>query len=285
MSAFHQADHKGANRPTQQEHDGRSELRPELHAMPHNLRILVIEDDPEVRDLLELTLGAEEFEVITASDVASGLRAAYQQHPDAIILDVMLPAVDGFEGCRRLREMTSVPILFLTGKATTTEDIVRGLSLGADDYITKPFSRAELISRLKAALRRAGDTPEGEATRLFPTPNVVLDCDRHELTIDDRTIYLCPLEFRVLELLVRHAGRVLSHDAILAQVWGPERIGESFLVRQYIYQLRQKVESDASAQQYIHAVRGEGYYFEAGVPPEPASVTFTGEQEERAADE
>jgi DNA-binding response OmpR family regulator len=246
--------------------------------MPQNLRILVVEDEPEVRDLLELTLGAEEFEVITAGDIASGLRAAYQQHPDAIILDVMLPAVDGFEGCRRLREMTSVPILFLTGKATTTDDIVRGLSLGADDYITKPFSRAELISRLKAALRRSGGTPEGEATRLFPTPNVVLDCDRHELTIDDRTIYLCPLEFRVLEILIRHAGRVLSHDAILAQVWGPERIGESFLVRQYIYQLRRKVEFDPGAPEYIHAVRGEGYYFEAGVPPEPASVPI-GEQE------
>ena len=248
--------------------------------MPQSLRILVIEDEPEVRDLLELTLGAEEFEVITASDVASGLRAAYQQHPDAIILDVMLPAVDGFEGCRRLREMTSVPILFLTGKATTTDDIVRGLSLGADDYIAKPFSRAELISRLKAALRRSADIPEGEATRLFPTPTVVLDCDRHELTIDDRTIYLCPLEFRVLEILIRHAGRVLSHDAILAQVWGPERIGESFLVRQYIYQLRRKVESDPGAPEYIHAVRGEGYYFEAGIPPEPATIAFTTEQEQ-----
>jgi DNA-binding response OmpR family regulator len=253
--------------------------------MPQNLRILVIEDDPDVSELLQLTLEAEEFEAITANDVTSGLRAAYQQHPDAIILDVMLPAVDGFEGCRRLREMTSVPILFLTGKATTTDDVVRGLALGADDYMTKPFSRAELISRLKAALRRSADTPAGEVTRLFPTPNVVLDCDRHELTIDDRTIYLCPLEFRVLEMLVRHAGRVLGHDAILAQVWGPERIGESFLVRQYIYQLRQKVEVDPTAPKYIHAVRGEGYYFEAGRPPQGEGPTFAGPQQAEATSE
>jgi len=116
MSAFDQADREHASRPMKLEQDVRSVLRPELHLMPQNLRILVIEDEPEVRDLLKLTLAAEELEVITASDVASGLRAAYQQHPDAIILDVMLPAVDGFEGCRRLREMTSVPILFLTGK-------------------------------------------------------------------------------------------------------------------------------------------------------------------------
>lgn len=224
-------------------------------------RILVIEDEVDVRVLLEHILEKHDYEVLTASDALSGLRLAFQQHPDAVIVDVMLGEIDGFEACRRLREMTDTPILFLTGQRTSSADIVKGLELGADDYMTKPFDAAELVTRLRVCLRRTGKPERGDSQYLFPAPTIVLDCGRHELIIDGQTVYLSPSEFEVLELLVRHANHTLSPNAILAQVWGPERVGDSGLVKQYIYQLRQKIEPDPSKPTYIQTIRGEGYYF------------------------
>jgi DNA-binding response OmpR family regulator len=232
--------------------------------MQRQFRVLVIDDEPEILEMLEILLVAEGFEVVTAQDALSGLRAAYQAHPDAILLDVMMPTMDGFEACRRLREMTEVPILFLTGKAKGTDDVVHGFGLGADDYLTKPFDRSELVSRLTARLRRAGDHIENEVEYISPTGSVILNCSRHELVIGDRSVYLGPKEFDVVRLLIRHTGKVISRNAILAQVWGPERVGEPDLVKQYIYRLRQKIEIDPTAPQFIHSVRGEGYYFDVG---------------------
>jgi DNA-binding response OmpR family regulator len=231
--------------------------------MRRQFRILVVDDQPDILAVLQSMLTAEGFDVVVAQDALSGLRAAYQSHPDAILLDVMMPEVDGFEACRRLREMTDVPIIFVTAKGTI-EDVVQGLSLGADDYVVKPFDRSELISRLMACLRRAGErVEEEESDFLFPASSIMLDCDRHELVIGNHTVYLTPKEFEVLRLLIRHAGKVLSTDAILTRVWGPEWIGEPDLVKQYIYRLRRKIEPDDSAPQYIHTVRGGGYYFDA----------------------
>lgn len=230
--------------------------------MQSRFRILVIDDEPEMLQMLQLMLTAEGFEVIKAQDGLAGLRAAYQHHPDAVLLDIMMPAVDGFEVCQRLREMTDVPILFVTAKGTI-QDIVRGFSLGADDYVVKPFDTAELISRIVASLRRASDRARETADILFPTDSIILDCGRHELLVNNRTVYLTPKEFEILRLLVRHTGKVLSTDAILARVWGPEHIGEPDLVKQYIYKLRQKIEPDPNSPQYLHTVRGSGYYFDA----------------------
>lgn len=232
--------------------------------MQRQFRVLIIDDEPEILEMLEILLVAEGFEVVTAQDALSGLRAAYQAHPDAILLDVMMPTMDGFEACRRLREMTEVPILFLTGKAKGTDDVVHGFGLGADDYLTKPFDRSELVSRLTARLRRAGDHIENEVEYISPTGSVILNCSRHELVIGDRSVYLGPKEFEVVRLLIRHTGKVISRNAILAQVWGPERVGEPDLVKQYIYRLRQKIEIDPTVPQFIHSVRGEGYYFDVG---------------------
>ncbi len=229
--------------------------------MRRRFRVLVVDDQPDVLALLKAMLNAEGFDVVLARDALSGLRMAYQEHPDAILLDVMMPDMDGFEACRRLREMTEVPIIFVTAKGTI-EDIVKGLSLGADDYVVKPFERSELISRLAACLRRAGERANERADYLFPNDSVVLDCDRHELVIENRTVYLTPREFEVLRLLIRHAGKVLSTDAILTRVWGPDWIGEPDLVKQYIYRLRQKIEPDPGSPQYLHTVRGGGYYFD-----------------------
>ena len=228
--------------------------------------VLVIEDDNDMREMLKIILTEHGFHVHTAPDALSGLRLAYQKRPDAIVMDVMMPNMDGFETCRRLREMMDAPIMLLTGKFTTTEDIVRGLDLGADEYMTKPFKVPELISRLKVCLRRNNAAPREAGQYLFPTPSVVLDCGRHMLTIHGEEIYLSPSEFEVLFFLIRHAGRPLSPNAILSQVWGPQRIGDDRLVKQYIYQLRQKIEPDPATPTYIQTIRGEGYYFTAAEP-------------------
>ena len=230
--------------------------------MRRRFRILIVDDHSDVLLVLETMLTKEGFEVVSAQDALSALRVAYQEHPDAILLDVMMPDIDGFEACRRLREMTDVPIIFVTAKGAI-EDIVHGLSLGADDYVVKPFERSELISRLAACLRRAGERPGESGDYLFPAESVVLDCDRHELVIANKTVYLTPKEFEVLRLLIRHAGKVLSTDAILTRVWGPDWIGEPDLVKQYIYRLRRKIEQDPSAPRYLHTVRGGGYYFDS----------------------
>jgi DNA-binding response OmpR family regulator len=230
--------------------------------MYERFNILAIDDEPQALDLLQVVLKNEGFQVTVANDAVTGLRAAYQSHPDAILLDVMMPNVDGFEVCRRLREMTDVPIIFVTARSTI-EDVVHGFYVGGDDYVVKPFDRNELICRLVACLRRAGEKTNGKSGVVFPSTSVMLDLDRHELIIGDRTVYLTPKEFEVLRLLVRHSGKVLSPDAILTRVWGPEMIGEPHLVKQYIYRLRSKIEPEPSVPRFLHTVRGAGYYFDS----------------------
>ena len=231
--------------------------------MARKLRVLVVDDQLEMLEMLKLILTAAGFEVIPAMDGPAGLRCAYQHHPDAILLDVMMPGMDGFEVCRRMRDLTEVPIIFVTAKANI-EDIVAGFAAGADDYLVKPFHQVELVTRLTAAMRRSVERSGEKEQVIFPSPSMMLDCDRHELEIGGRKVYLTPIEFKVLRLLMQHAGRVLSADAILTRVWGPEYIGEPDLVKQYIYRLRRKIEPDPDAPRYIHTVRGEGYYFEPG---------------------
>ena len=231
--------------------------------MTHRFRILVIDDEPEALELLKLTLSMEGFDVVVAQGALAGLRAAYQVHPDAILLDVMMPDVDGFETCRRLRELTEVPIIFVTAMGTM-KDIVRGFHVGGDDYVVKPFDRNELLARIQSSLRRAGDRSHDGSAVMFPTESVMLNCDRHELVIGDKIVYLTPKEFEILRYLIQHTGKVLSTDAILSRVWGSDQIGEAHLIKQYIYRLRLKIEDDPTAPQHIQTVRGGGYYFDAG---------------------
>lgn len=230
--------------------------------MHRRFRILVVDDEPDILNMLQIMLTGAGFDVEVAQDAFAGLRTACNTHPDAILLDVMMPNMNGFEACRRLREMMDVPIIFVTAKGSV-EEVVEGLSLGADDYVVKPFAPSELIGRLMACLRRVDGNTDSESDLLFPGASITLDCGRHELVINNRTVYLTPKEFDVLRLLVRHAGKVLSTDAILTRVWGPEWIGEPDLVKQYIYRLRRKMESDPKLPRYLHTVPGEGYYFDA----------------------
>lgn len=223
--------------------------------------VLAVDDEPDALTVLESMLESKGFETVTAPDGTAALRAAYQTHPDLILLDIMMPGMSGFEVCRRLREMTEVPIIFLTAKGAI-EDVVRGFSLGADDYVVKPYSQSELLGRINACLRRMDSSSDKKVEALFPDPSVMLDCKRRELMIKDRIVYLNPKEFEVLRLLLRHAGKVLSSDVILSQVWGPERVGDPDLVKQYIYRLRRKIEPDPQSPQFLHTVRGAGYFFE-----------------------
>jgi len=223
--------------------------------------ILIIDDDVDILRMLKLALTGNGFDVTMAASGLDGLRRAYEIHPDAIILDVMMPMHDGFEICRRLREMTEVPIIFLTARGTV-DDIVRGLALGADDYVTKPFNEKELISRLVASLRRAANKDETPDILVFTQGAFVLDRSRRHAVVGGEIVHLTPTEFEVLDYLVRHAGKVLSRDAILTRVWGPEYLGETELVKQFIYRLRQKIEANPRKPRFIHTVPSTGYFFE-----------------------
>jgi DNA-binding response OmpR family regulator len=234
--------------------------------MAGRIRVLVIEDEYKTLELLALRLQEDGFEVLKATSGKIGLKMAYESHPDAIILDVMMPGMDGFEVCRRLRDMTDAAILFGTARGQI-EDIVHGLRLGADDYIVKPYAYQELRARLTACLRRQR-TAEKPAPVLGGSGNVLwlTDPSRREVFISGRIVQLTPKEFELFRYLAKNQGKVLSPDAILANVWGPEYAGEHSLVKQYIYRLRCKLEPDSSEPQCIFTLRGSGYMFEGDSP-------------------
>lgn len=238
--------------------------------MKHPFRILVVDSDPQVLAHQQELLNQAGFEVTLAADAMAGLRAVYQTHPDAILLEVLPQETDGLETCRRIRELTDIPILLLSHQPAKPEDVVQGFTAGADDYLSEPIGTSELVSRLLARLHRTRRGENNEREYLSPDASVILNGERHELTIAGRRVYLPPKEFEVLRALLRHPGQVLSANAILAQVWGVERVGETELVKQYIYRLRKKIELDPDAPQYLHSVRGEGYYFQVPHPTDKA---------------
>lgn len=241
-------------------------MRSPAHARQNALqgvKVLVIDDELAFLEMLNLALSAEGFSVIIAQNAAAGLRTAYQNRPDAILLDVMMPEVDGYEVCRRLREMTDVPIIFVTAK-DKPEDILHGFSVGADDYLVKPFEIPELLERLRLLLQRVTEKQMSNPNLLFVSDSLMLNSDRREMVQGNHIVHFTPLEFEVLRLLVHHAGKVLSPEAILTQVWGYEQAGNQELVKQYIYRLRRKIEVNPESPRYLQTVWGEGYYFDVG---------------------
>ena len=222
-------------------------------------RALVIEDDAGVREIVTLVLRAAGFDVVAASNGQDGLAVATTEQFDVVILDIMLPLVDGFEVCRALRRSSGVPIIMLTAR-TDTADLVRGLELGADDYITKPFEGPELMARLRAVLRRTAPPPED-------APVVVRD-----LTIEpgafaaskgDQPLALTVIEFKLLLELARHVGLVMTREKLLERVWGYDYLGDSRLVDMAVKRLREKVEDDPRHPTRIATVRGVGYRMES----------------------
>jgi two-component system response regulator MtrA len=219
-------------------------------------RILLVEDDPSIREITAIGLSAAGFADTTANDGVEGLERFRADPYDLVLLDVMLPRLDGYEVCRQIRRTSTVPVVMLTAR-TDTMDVVVGLEAGADDYVRKPFEVPELIARIRAALRRAGTSAdEPPALRLGA---VEIDVAGRTARRDGQEIPLTRTEFDLLVELVRHAGTVLSRDVLLDRVWGYDYLGDSRLVDVAIQRLRAKIETDPAAPALIQTVRGAGY--------------------------
>jgi len=221
-------------------------------------KILVVDDEETMVRSLAALLSAENYEVVSASDGPHALAAARDQRPDLIVLDIMLPGLDGMEVCRQIRAWSAVPIIMLTAK-TGEVDTVVGLEVGADDYVTKPFSPRELVARVKAQLRRTQMlAAHAEGDRL-DSGDVTMDIGRRHVTVAGREVTLSPKEFDLLRVLLSHPGRVLGRDFLLNQVWGEDFFGDTRTLDVHIRWLREKVEDDPSSPRRILTVHGVGY--------------------------
>ena len=222
--------------------------------------ILAVDDNPKMTRFIRMNLELEGYRVSEATSGLEALDKVREEIPDLLLLDVMMPEMDGFETLQRIREVSNVPVIMLTVK-NEEEDKVRGLELGADDYVTKPFSPRELSSRIKALLRRAEMPAPTEKTMLEIDDRLSVDFQRHEVWVDGERVKLRPTEYRLLYHLVSNAGWVMSHEVLLAKVWGPEYRDEIQYLRLYVNYLRQKIEPDPAHPQYILTERGVGYRF------------------------
>lgn len=218
--------------------------------------ILLIEDDEALAQLVQLLLERAGYTVEVANNGESGLRLARQSPPSLVLLDVLMPDMDGWHVYEGLRRLTDAPVLFLTALGDE-HNITYGLGLGADDYIVKPFGYKELVTRVKAALSRARRA-RGEQT-IFEAGNLQVNLDTHDVKIDSREVSLTPTEFQLLSALVQDAGRTVSHDTLLRRVWGPEYSNRRDYLKLYIWYLRQKIEEDPRDPAYIISERGQGY--------------------------
>jgi len=223
-------------------------------------KVLVIDDDPGLLTLLRLGLEREGFTIITAQDGKEGVRRAYETRPDVIILDIMMPGMDGWLTCQRLRHMCDTPIIILTSK-TARADVLKGLSLGADDYLTKPCSFDELKARIRAVLRRAGSGSQPAWRAIYDDGNLRIDLKDGLVFRNGEEVHLTPTESRLLLYLVSQKGRIVPHKELLISVWGPEYAEEVGYLSVYIRYLRQKIEDDPSRPRYIRTRWGMGYHF------------------------
>lgn len=222
--------------------------------------ILLVEDEAGLRNAVGLYLEMEGYRVVTAVNGEEGLTKARQDLPDVILLDVMLPGIDGFETLRRLRRFSAAPVLMITAKGDEN-DVVKGLRLGADDYVRKPFGLAELASRIQAVLRRTSAAATEDDTAIVVDDYLTLDFVRHEVFAGGEKVQFRPTEYRLLYHLATNPGRVQTYEQLLAKVWGPEYRDEDNYVRLYITYLRKKIEPDPAHPRYILTERGLGYRF------------------------
>jgi len=219
------------------------------------MKVLVVDDDRVLADVIAFTLRREGYQIIQAYDGDTALRRWADEEPDLIVLDVNLPKVDGFTVCQRIRQRSNTPIILLTVRGEE-DDIIQGFELGADDYISKPFSPRQLVVRAQAVLRRVGTTPETAVRKLG---DLTLNLNRREIYVgQSEAISLTPLEARLLDYLMINAGHVLTTEAIIDHVWGPEG-GDRDMLRQVVHRLRSKIEPDPPNPTYIETVPGVGY--------------------------
>ncbi len=227
--------------------------------------ILTADDDPQLLKLVSRNLQLEDYEVLTASDGQQALEQIEQHAPDLALLDVMMPKMDGFTVCQRVREFSAVPIIIVTARGQD-QDKVRGLDLGADDYLTKPFSVDELLARVRAVLRRAQFTTSDRASAMRTTTTIgelTIDYGQHKVMIADREITLTPTEYRILAYLAQNAGRVVTQDLLLEHVWGAEYVGEGHMLQVNVNRLRRKLEADPAHPRYLLTKVGIGYLLAA----------------------
>ncbi len=226
--------------------------------IPYNL-LLVIDDDQTLLELLSAHLIKAGYRVVTAASGSTGLQAFNQYHPDLIILDVMMPKIDGWTVCQRLRETSNVPIIMLTAKGEEI-DKLRGFRLGVDDYVTKPFSFGELTARVGAVLARSRHTTT--STRYITSSDLTIDLEQRHVTVAGRLVDLTPTEYRLLEVLAIRANRTIPAEVLLNEVWGHQYVGESEHVKHFVWTLRQKIEADPGDPKHLITERGFGYRFE-----------------------
>ncbi len=223
-------------------------------------RVLVVEDEDSISEPLAYMLRKEGFEVSVAENGPAGLATFDREGADLVLLDLMLPGLSGTEVCRELRSRSAVPVIMLTARDSEVDKVV-GLELGADDYVTKPFSHRELVARIRAVLRRQGTTPAEDGAALEAGP-VRMDVDRHLVTVGGEAVQLPLKEFDLLELLLRNVGRVLTRSQLIDRVWGSDYVGDTKTLDVHVKRLRAKIEPDPAAPRFLMTVRGLGYKLE-----------------------
>lgn len=227
-------------------------------------KILVIDDDASFIRMVEKVLSHQGYEALTADSGQEGLRLLFKHHPDLVLLDVVMPKMDGWQTCERIRDISDVPVIILTGKRVDEDDVAYGLDHGADDYLIKPVGNKELIARVRATLRRAALAP-AQYVREGVTYNdgyLSVDIARRQVMVNGKQVKLSPREFRLFSLLIENAGLILSHQQLLKGVWGWEYTDDIDYVRIYISHLRRKIEAEPSEPEYIMTETGIGYYFQ-----------------------
>lgn len=224
-------------------------------------KILIVEDEEALSDPLAFLLGREGFQTIVVDNGLDALPVFDREGADLVLLDVMLPGMSGMEVCRKLREVSSVPIIMLTAKDSELDKVL-GLELGADDYVTKPYSARELIARIRAVLRRRSAETDSTTEPVLQGGPVRMDIDRHVVTVNGEEISMPLKEFELLEILLRNVGRVMTRGQLIEHVWGADYVGDTKTLDVHIKRLRSKIEPDSSAPQYVVTVRGLGYKFE-----------------------
>ncbi len=228
--------------------------------MPHRKPVvLVVDDDPGILKLVSLNLELEGYQVLTANEGKLAVQIVENDQPTLVILDIMMAGMDGFQVCQRVREFSEVPIIMLTAKGRV-EDVIHGLDVGADDYVVKPFSTDELLARVRAVLRRAR-FPEEMPQPPFAAGDLTIDFSRHQVNIDDTEVVLTPTEYRILCMLARNAGKALTQDQLLTEVWGQEYCGDTHILQVAVARLRKKLNDDPGSPKYILTRPGIGYMF------------------------
>lgn len=226
-------------------------------------KVLLIDDDPDLGRLMDSILRPLDITVYQSFSGTDGLRMSYAIHPDLIILDVMMPEMNGFDVCARLREMSNVPILMLTARSNDN-DMIRGFKLGVDDFVKKPFNKNELVARVNALLRRYKNPNTGPApfVQLYKDPALEIDMDSQTVKLHNRIVELTKREYNLLAYLVRQQGRLVSKHELVREVWGEAETDTSFNPSLYVFYLRKKLKDGSDGHQYLHTLWGRGYWFE-----------------------